>query len=408
MSKTSKIEPSGEHRDTGRDLAVTAGAVAAAAALCVTGAVAASAVLARRAVQSSRRIEHSVEVIRLGVVSGKDVVWLQGADVGAPGGYSFLFDDERGHAKLGPVIARRNGAVARPVIEVGPGSLRVGARGRLTGWWYRGPAELGFRTEQITYETELGTADAWIVYPRRSRKRRWAVHVHGRGARPAEALRGIVPLAEAGVTNLLISYRNDPGAPRGVRGRYGNGVSESRDVDAAISEAVRRGAERVTLVGWSMGGTACLLAATEGTHSGVVDGLILDSPAVDWTALLRDQASGYRAPKSIADLGMRMLASGIVGSGEPRGLDVSRLNPEAFARGLEVPVLIHASRGDGFVRSGGAERLAELRPDLVQLALSETGGHVRIWNVDPEAWESRTLQFARALPRPAWREPRVD
>jgi len=213
----------------------------------------------------------------------------------------------------------------------------------------------------------------------------------------------VAPLARAGITSLVISYRNDPGAPRGMNGRYGNGVAETRDVDAAIAEALRRGAERVTLFGWSMGGTACLLSATEGPHRDVVDGLILDSPAVDWASLLRHQAAGYAAPRGVADLGIRMLGRGLVRGGEPGGIDFARLTPDAFARKLTVPVLVHASRGDRYVPCEGAERLAEARPDLVQLRLQDRGGHVRLWNVDPDAWEGATEQFARALPRPPWR-----
>ncbi|MFT4231377.1 MAG: alpha/beta fold hydrolase, partial [Leucobacter sp.] len=255
----------------------------------------------------------------------------------------------------------------------------------------------------ISYATELGEADAWVVHPRRARKRRWAVHVHGRGALPEETLRGVAPLARAGITSLVISYRNDPGAPAGEHGRYGIGIAESRDVDAAIAEAVRRGAERVTLFGWSMGGTACLVAATRGAHRGLVDGLILDSPAVDWRALLRYHAARRSAPRFVADIGIALLGRGAVRAGEPGGLAVGDLNAAAFAGALQVPVLIHASEGDTFVPCSGAQQLAEARPELVQLRLQRVGEHVKLWNTDPEAWERATERFARALPHPPWR-----
>src|SRR5690606_25943289 len=115
--------------------------------------------------------------------------------------------------------------------------------------------------------------------------------------------------ARAGITNIIISYRNDPGAPAGRHGRYGMGLSESRDVDAAIAEALNRGAERVTLFGWSMGATACLVSATRGEHAGIVDGLILDSPAIDWRGLLTHQAGGRRMPGPVAGIGIGLLGA---------------------------------------------------------------------------------------------------
>lgn len=383
-------------------IAVGAMAVVTAAAVAA-GAVAVGTALARLAVTPARRPDQGAWVERVERRDDTVLVWLRGKDVALPGRYSFLFDGGSGHARLGDVVDSAAGAVARPVAAVDRGELRPGARGRVTGWWFTDPAELGLVCETIEYPTELGEARAWLVRPRRARKRRWAVHVHGRGALPAEALRGVLPLARAGVTSLVISYRNDPGAPAGAHGRYGAGLSESRDVDAAIAEALRRGAERVALFGWSMGGTACLVSATRGAHSASVDGVILDSPAVDWRSLLRHQAGGRRMPSPVADIGIRMLDTGVVRAGEPGGIRFETLTPERFARDLEAPVLIHASRDDTFVPCGPARRLAELRPDLVQLHEWETAEHVKLWNLDPARWERITEAFARALPRPPWR-----
>ena len=392
----------------GRALGIGAGAAVGAAALGAGAAMLGGIALARRAVTPDEAPEESAEVLaieRLG--EGPDAglaVRVVGTGDALPGRYSLLFDGDRGHARLGEPVSGSGGpGVLRPLLAVDRGELRPGSRGRLTGWWYTDPAQLGLRTERIRYETELGPADAWLVHPKRARKRRWAVHVHGRGALPEETLRGIAPLARAGITSLVISYRNDPGAPSGAHGRYGVGLAERRDVDAAIAEAVRRGAERVTLFGWSMGGTASLLAATVGDHRHLVDGLILDSPAIDWVRLLQYHAEGLRAPRILADIGVGLLTRGLVKGGEPGGISFDSLDAESFARELQVPVLIHASRGDTFVPPFGAERLAQLAPALVQLRLQETGEHVRLWNVDPEPWEARTEQFARSLPRPGWR-----
>ena len=386
-----------------RPAVLGAAALAGTALAGAAGAVLGGVVVARRAVTPATTPEAPVAAVALSEQGRARTIRLVGDDADLPGRYSFIFDGGAGHARVGRVLETIGAETVRELVSVERGVLEPGATGRITGWWFTAPEELGYRVRRITYTTELGPADAWIISPRLPRKRRWAVHVHGRGALPEEALRGVASLARCGVTSLVISYRNDPGAPRGMRGRYGVGFSESRDVDAAIAEALRRGAERVTLVGWSMGGTACLVAATRGPHRRAIDGLILDSPAVDWDSLLRYHAAAQSVPGLVAGLGVEMLVRGWVPAGETAGLPIESLRPETFAAALDVPVLIHASADDTFVPSAGSERLAELRPDIVQLRMQPGAEHVKLWNVDTPAWESATRDFARALPRPPWR-----
>ena len=393
-------------RTLGRALGIGAGIAAAGAAAGAAALGIGGAALARVLVTPERAPGSAVTVARVEREGDRLVVVLRGAQATLPGRYSLLFDDGAGHARVGAVLGVADGAARREVLDVPRGTLRPGVEARLTGWWFTEPEETGLRTERIEYPTELGPAEAWIIHPRRVRRAargRWAVHVHGRGALPAETLRSVAPLARAGITSLVISYRNDPGAPAGERGRYGIGIAESRDVDAALAEAVRRGAERITLVGWSMGGTAVLRSATRGPFAAAVDGLVLDSPAIDWPELLRHQAGLSRVPRPFAEVGIALLDRDLVAAGEPGGLDFESIAPERVAAALTVPALIHASRGDSFVPSSGAERLAAARPDLVQLRLSEAGEHVKIWNMDPEGWEAATEAFVRALPRPGWR-----
>ncbi len=375
----------------------------------------ASAHFARSAVRVAEHSERSVRVLR--VVSSGDVtrVWLAGEGIDAIGRQSLLFDtphargsdpegrEPSGHARLGPVITRSGISVLREVEQVDHGTLAPGAEGRMVGWWYTSPEELGHHVEHTTFDSEVGQLDAWIVYPRLPRKRRWAVHVHGRGAKPEETLRGVAPLARAGVTSLIIYYRNDERQPSGRSSRYGLGVSESRDVEAAVGKTLKLGAERVTLVGWSMGGTASLLAAANGVHRHHIDGLVLDSPGVDWPGILRWHTTLKRAPLWIANLGMRMLRTGIISSGEAGGTDVWSLTPESLSRGISVPTLILASPDDRYVPWEGARSLAKLCPQFVQLVVVPGARHVRLWNVDPERWEQAVLDFVTALPRPGWR-----
>ncbi|MHA3722386.1 alpha/beta hydrolase family protein [Leucobacter sp. HY1910] len=395
-----------------RSWAIAAGAgvgVVAAAAACAV--VVGGVYLARAAATPAIEPDTPVELVRLTNQDGRQTAWLRGPDIALPGRYGLLWAG--GHARLGAVTGRSGGLVGREVLEIDAGELREGLRCRITGWWYPSIAQFALECEDVRDAEEVSlplagsAAPGWVLRPARrarpGRGGRWAIHVHGRGASPVETLRGVAPLARAGITNLVISYRNDPGAPSGSLGRYGFGVTEALDVDSAIGYALQQGAQRVTLVGWSMGATASLVAATRGAHADVIDGLILDSPAVDWAGLLKYQARMRKAPGVIARLGVSLLQRGYVATDAAGGIDFAAVTPDTFARELRVPTLIHASRDDTFVPSDGAEKLAAACPELVQLRLVERAEHVKLWNVDEDAWERVTEAFARGLPRPAWR-----
>lgn len=245
---------------------------------------------------------------------------------------------------------------------------------------------------RLTYPTELGDAAAWEFAASPGSKEdpgHWALHIHGRGALPEETLRGVIPAARSGLRSLVIQYRNDPEAPRGLRGRYGLGLAEQLDVDAAISSLRARGATRISLIAYSMGATAAILSATRGPHRDVIRVLILDSPALDWPGILGHQARLARVPSWVAWIARALMSAGLVRGAlsEGRGMKVSSLTPEAFAAALDIPTLILAGPEDTYVPWQGSVRLAELSPRFVTLHELK-GEHVKHWNRDPRDWES--------------------
>lgn len=379
----------------------------------VAGAAAAAALkFARMVLTPAARPESKVEVVALEASAEAPSgtrVWLSGPDTDLEGSYSFIFDagDREsqhlaGHARLGPVVASEgNGRavlVAREVLSVERGELRVGAWGRITGWWFTEPEQLGYETRLVSLPLPNGVGWGWVITPEHARPGKWAVHVHGRGALPHETLRGVVPLAEAGYTSLVIAYRNDRGAPAGVGGRYGLGLAEQDDVDAAIGWTRTQGATDVVAVGWSMGGTATVLAAGRGRNREVVRALVLDSPALDWPSLLRQQAKLAHLPMPIAKLGVLFLRLGLVRGAVvgARGTPIPELTAQKLALLIRVPTLIHASAGDTFVPWEGSLRVTQLRSSLVRLHPSR-GEHVKLWNADPVGWETETARFLRQL-----------
>lgn len=111
----------------------------------------------------------------------------------------------------------------------------------------QGDFELG----QVSYSSPLGPMDAWYLPAEGST---WVIHVHGKGATPAEAEPMFAPIQEAGFPQLAITYRNDDQQAQDPSGYYQYGATEWEDVAAAVAYALENGADNVVLNGYSTGG----------------------------------------------------------------------------------------------------------------------------------------------------------
>lgn len=304
------------------------------------------------------------------------------------GRYGFWFEHDSGHARIGDVIDDDDRIVRRRLESVDFGRLDRASRGRINSFYHLGPWELGHEYENVVVETPLGPAPAWFV-PAAEPSGRWVIQVHGRGAKRQEGLRAIEPAWEAGWNTLLISYRNDGEAPESEDRRYGLGGTEWADVVAAVRFAEDHGAERIVLMGWSMGGAISLQAVlrSAAVRERLV-GVILDSPAIDWVDILRFQGQALGFPRGLGDAVARLLggpwSGGLTGVAAP--IDVGDLDPVARADELPVPMLLMHSTDDGFVPIDGSRRLAAARPDLIQFEEFEGARHTKLWNHDPERW----------------------
>jgi hypothetical protein len=78
----------------------------------------------------------------------------------------------------------------------------------------------------------------------------------------------------------------------------------------------------------------------------------------------------------------------------------SDLNYLSRADELAVPVLLFHGEADETVPVKTSDALAESRPDIVTYERVEGAGHVRSWNVDPEAYEAAVRDFLALATRP--------
>lgn len=401
-----------------RASAAALAAVATTAAVSAGATVAGACLVARRVLTPDRERPDDLEILDIHLLdrrlAGPDAVVMAAAgfvrgigtvttsatpEAEAPGLCGIWFDGMQGHLRAGPVERRTATSVTRPLLSIDRGSPAAGP-GRFNSYWHwDAPAHsLGRDYRNVAVVSDLGPMPAWLVPPDEpSPSERsdagagddaWAILVHGRGGSREETLRAVPVFAARGVQTLIPMYRNDVGAPRGPDGRYNLGLSEWRDLEAAMQFAIDHGARRLVLAGWSMGAAIVLQALSRSHLADRVVGAFLDSPVVDWADVLRFQATLYRVPQPLVGLATRMMGdrSGrrLVGVHDP--VDIALTDWVARSAELRHPLLIVHSHDDGFVPIGPSLALARARPDLVRLHEWHTARHVMEWNTDPVRW----------------------
>ncbi|MBH5334232.1 hypothetical protein IHE55_05205 [Streptomyces pactum] len=299
------------------------------------------------------------------------------------------------HAVVGPVLAdvpHAPDSVVRRLERVTHGTLEPGARMRLTPQVHLGnPRDaLGLDHADVDVPGELGGLPAWFVPGARGT---WVITVHGLGTTREHPMVVMPFLHRQRFAVLDLAYRGDPGAPRTGDGLAHLGACEWRDLDAAIRYAVRYGARRVILYGWSTGAAMALRAAADSALRGHLSGLVLDSPVLDWQATLRAVAA-RRVPGPLLPLAVRAAQgrTGLHGHGRhPAGL------PRFDPADLTLPTLLLHGPDDTVASWDLSRRLAAERADLVTLHTVRHAPHAAMWNADPHRYEEALRRFLTPL-----------
>jgi alpha-beta hydrolase superfamily lysophospholipase len=328
-------------------------------------------------------------------VAAQTITLSRNADTELPGRYGLFTSGTENYVKLGSVLSQDATTVKRKLLTQVDAQSRLGADAVFSGWYYDRPEQLHLPYSSELIGSGVGPCPAWL-FPAGDGDT-WVVQVHGRGTTRAECLRAVPVFHGMGITTLVVSYRNDGEAPRSRTGTYTLGATEWRDVDAAVGFARRHGAKRVILMGWSMGGAISLQVALGSSHRDLIAGVILESPVVDWRVVLDYQARLNHIPNSVAGIAIGALktswASPLTRTGGAIPFD--RLDVVARADELRHPILILHSDDDGFVPSDASHRLAEARPDLVELDSFDVARHTKLWNYDQDRWSSAITSWLR-------------
>ncbi|MEV5507376.1 alpha/beta hydrolase [Streptomyces orinoci] len=306
-----------------------------------------------------------------------------------PGTYALVGKDL--HAIVGPPVAEvahPPDRVVRHLRRLVHGALDPGTKVWLSPQLYPGnPRDaLGLDHSDVQVEGELGPLPAWFLPGPRDT---WVITVHGLGATRRQAMALLPFLHRLRLPVLAPALRGDPGAPPALDGINRLGAEEWHDVDAAIGHAVRNGARRVVLHGWSTGATMALLAALDSPLSHRISGLVLDSPVLDWQATLRALAR-HRVPRALVPYAVRAAR-------HRAGLDPGLLLRAGEPDKLLVPTLILHGPDDALAPWERSRELAERRPGLVTLRSVREAPHAAAWNADPHRYEEALRRFLTPL-----------
>ncbi|WP_407553778.1 alpha/beta fold hydrolase [Streptomyces sp. Pv4-95] len=296
------------------------------------------------------------------------------------------------HAVVGPVVRgvpHPADTVVRRLERVTHGVLTPGARMLLTPQVYIGnPRDaLGIDYADVDIPGELGALPAWFVPGVRDT---WVITAHGLGTTREHPMVAMPFLWRHQIPVLDLAYRNDVGAPRTTDGISHLGDSEWRDLDAAIRYAIRYGAHKVVLYGWSTGATMALRAAVNSALRDRISGLVLDSPVLDRQAAVRALAAGRRVPRALLPLVVRA-AEGATGLPLDRPADA--VDPAA----LTVPALLFHGPDDIVAPWAASRSFAARREDLITLQPVPHAPHAAMWNADPDSYDEALRRFLTPL-----------
>jgi hypothetical protein len=303
-----------------------------------------------------------------------------------PGVYGL--DWQAGHAIVGAIVGSDDGGVTRTLRDVS-GYLAPGTRVAIDAKVWRGdPLQaLGIPFADVGVPGELGRMPAWRVGPRSGS---WAIVVHGINDDPEAGLRLLPELRRSGLTSLLITYREDLGAPPSPDGHHHMGLTEWHDLEAAARYALAHGARRLVLVGYSMGGSLVTQFMQHSPLATRVAGLVLDAPALDWQRILSFEAS---------EMGLPGVAAKPVEWAVGARIDADWHDLDALAHpdALRLPILLFHGTEDQVVPIATSEDLARELPRWVSFHPAPGADHTEAWNVDPKLYERRLGAFLRRI-----------
>jgi pimeloyl-ACP methyl ester carboxylesterase len=399
VSEEAETEPTGTARRRRWPWIVAIAALTVVATFYVAGGLYFSNVLDERALDAAAlraettAIDPDVEVMRLDGAAAPAAIVLRSLEgdlgVAAEGVQGLRWSD--GYGRLTGTEQADDGTIEASFTLVDGEPPAPGTEAELDVRAYpMDPTEAGLGLQPQTVPGPLGDYPAWLGS---ATGETWAIVVHGNSLSPADGLRIVPILAEAGFPTLVATYRNDPGAPPDPSGKLRYGLTEWSDLEAMVRFALDRGSDGVVLAGYSMGGAVVMAFLQRSDLAGEVRGVILDAPMLDFSTTVDDNAAreelpviGLPLPRSLTSVAKWMAARRF-------DVDWGELDYLADTSRYDTRFLVFHGTDDTTVPIGTSVEFAELLPRRVTL-LSCTGAeHIGCWNLDPSGYRDAVREF---------------
>lgn len=251
------------------------------------------------------------------------------------------------------------------------------------------PAAYGLAYQDIAFESRTKDANlrGWFLPASGPDARMTIILAHGyAGNRLEKSLPALAlarSLVEAGYHVLMFDFRNS-GLSEGSMTTVG--FLEKQDLLGAIDWAKRHVPGVIGLIGFSMGGSASILAAAEEES---VAGVVADSPFSQLRPYLRTNLPVW---SKLPHFPFTPLILTIL----PRmtGIDPERVDAlAAVDRVGPRPILFIHSRNDGAIPYTYSEAMWSRNRHTSQLWLTEKAGHVGSYKLYPSEYTNRVLAF---------------
>lgn len=339
--------------------------------------------------------------VDISVVGSNQITLTRSETSERPGSYGLTW--QSGHAIVGPIVDADANTVTRRLDRVRGYLVPSTEAGFETNVYAGNPREgRGLSYRNVAVPDPLGPMPAWLI-PTAPEARAsvdppkephappidsdtWAIVVHGHADNRQNGLRIAPTLHAVGLTSLLISYRKDLGAPDSPDGLYHLGETEWEDLEAAARYAVRHGARRLVLIGYSMGGALIAQFMQHSPLKNRVNGVVLDAPALDWKSIFAFNSEQMGLP-GLFSLPVELAVDARI---DP---DWSSLDALQHADAFQLPVLLFHGIDDTVVPIDDSDEFAEELGTWVTYYRVPGADHTQEWNVNPALYERRLSNF---------------
>lgn len=297
-----------------------------------------------------------------------------------------------GYGDVTTILSESPTSITRTFTLITGADPKVGQKADVSGYAYPDNPKVAFgiNYQKVDYNGPLGKYPSWFIP---GTKNTWAITVHGNGMTRLDGMTAVPVLHKLGLPILMITYRNDTGAPKSKSDLLRYGLTEWQDLQAAVNYALSHGAAHVVLLGYSMGGGIVTNFLYRSPLANKVSATVLDAPMLNFSATVNYGAAqmdlpliGIPLPQSLTDVAKWI-------SSWRYGVKWNQLNFLAKDRQLHCPILLFQGLADKTVPAYTSSQLAKDRPRLVTYVTTKGAGHLESWNFHPKRYDSALSSF---------------